>query len=329
MGLSPSSSPWISLHHLHGVTPSSSPQGYLHPPLQKPLCVPRHAQDIPQGLGLSPPARWLRGAGSAGARLPAQHQGPDGDEAVGRDVPRPGRWRGCGVRAAGGRGGSGDGWRGPRVAPGTPGFPIPGVNAGFFGLLVGSVEAGVPPGAGGGWRGPRPLLLSGFLGGWGPPRGGRSRRPRLLCGRDGGLGWRGHLGGTVPPPPVPTAPLPSSSRTASDRELSSEALSSAGQGTGENGAGAAGECQNAPTAPAATQRVPGGLRSPSPTPPVPTRSGTVAVPARPALLSCVAGTAGSSQPAQAGQEEGCWAGLGAPRGKEPPCPWSLGADGGR
>lgn len=206
MDLSPSS-PWGCLQPPHKVisilpirlAPSSSPRDYLHPPphgvisillpmglspssLAEALVPHPRPQDIPQGLGLSPSDRWLWGAGSAGARLPAQHHGPDGDEAVGRDVPCPGCQRGFGVGAAGGRGGSWGGQRGPRVTPGPPGFPIRGVDAGFFGLLVGSVEAGLPPGAGGGRRGPRPLLLGGVLRGRGPPRGGRSQWPHLLCG---------------------------------------------------------------------------------------------------------------------------------------------------
>lgn len=130
------------------------------------------------------------------------------------------------------------------------------------------------------------------------------------------------------PCPVPSVPLPSSSRMASDRELSSEVLSSAGTGTAESGAGATTGCQNSPTAPAATQRVPAGLRSRSP-PPVPTRSAAVAAPAGPALPSPAPALlrAAPSLPGRAGG--GCWAGLGALGGMEPPppCHWCTRGDG--
>lgn len=106
--------------------------------------------------------------------------------------------------------------------------------------------------------------------------------------------------GSVVPPT--NGPLPSSSRTASDSELSSEALSSAGQGTVvAPGAGTGGWHQpQAPglavaprshgPAPAATQRVPVGPRSPP-------------APACPDTLGDGGGTgrAGSAEPWRSGQ----------------------------
>lgn len=308
MALFPLSSPWVLLHGLLRIISTLLPTGFSPPPFGEALDPPPHAQDLPQGLGLSPPARRLWGAGSAGTRLPAQHQGPDGDEAVGRDIPHPGHRRGHKVRDAGDRWGGGDSRWGPGVAPRPPNFPILRVNAGFFGPLIRSVEAGLPPGAGGGWWGHQTLLfLDRLLEGWGPQQGGRSWWLHLLCGRDGGLGWRGEAGGPVPPPHSPLTFL--------QRD-------GVGQGALVRGAELCREAGDAlpRTVPPGAKTLPRHPPPPNappeasaprlPTLPVLTRSGTVAVPAGPALPSGVAGAAGSSQPAQAGQGMGCWEGFG-------------------
>lgn len=105
--------------------------------------------------------------------------------------------------------------------------------------------------------------------------------------RDRGDTGRVGMEGTCQESPlVPPAPSPSSSRSVSNMELSTEALSSMGQGPVRTELGPPPGAKALPR-PRHHPAHPRGPPLPSPTPPVPTRSGTAALPARPALPSRV------------------------------------------
>lgn len=119
----------------------------------------------------------------------------------------------------------------------------------------------------------------------------RTHRGMAWRGHSSGVGWRGHRkgwnGGNIPGVlPVPTGPSPSAGRLVSDTALSLEALSSVGQGPVRTEPGPPLGAKALPR-PCNHPARPRGPPLPSPTPPVPTRSGTAVVPARPALPSCV------------------------------------------